>query len=177
MQAFLGVLLAAVLAAPTLRGDEKSKAKLDGYWVGTLKAGPVDLPLIARFTRGEVDYVYHRARNSENFAQRLNCRACDRFRRLLGGHGAVDLVQNLQPARMLAVRRDQTAVEHAVLDQQHHEHECCRQQFHSPEGASQPLQHARQSTAGMEPDEFLSATRSYFRFPSFPACPRESPKA
>src|ERR1700682_345644 len=58
------------------------------------------------FARSEVDYVYHRARHSEYFAQRLNGRACDRFWRLLGGHGAVDLIEDLQPPRMLAVRRD-----------------------------------------------------------------------
>jgi pimeloyl-ACP methyl ester carboxylesterase len=55
MKVFLAVLLCAFLAPATVRPGEKQPAKpaevkLDGYWVGTLKAGR-EIPLIARFTR------------------------------------------------------------------------------------------------------------------------------
>jgi pimeloyl-ACP methyl ester carboxylesterase len=60
MRALLGVLvgLAALCppAAPAARAGEKGKEKavgkgLEGYWLGTLKVGAVELRLVAKFTR------------------------------------------------------------------------------------------------------------------------------
>ena len=75
------------------------------------------------FPRRKVEHVHDRARNAENFAQRLYGRRRDDLGRFRRSDRMVDFMQDAQPPGVLVVRFDEPSVKSAVFQQQHQQHQ------------------------------------------------------